>query len=77
MVVIAAGFHLFPFRTEKLSPPAPMVLRCDAGEEEAAFFQSSFRPFEENLGGTVFFVAGFGGYGPNGAIGRMSLIGLG
>ena len=23
----AAGFHLFPFRTEKLSPPAPMVLR--------------------------------------------------
>ena len=32
LVVIAAGFHLFPFRTEKLSPPAPMVLRCDAGE---------------------------------------------
>ena len=25
--VTAAGFHLFPFRTEKLSPPAPMVLR--------------------------------------------------
>ena len=25
-VVIVAGFHLFPFRTEKLSPPAPMVL---------------------------------------------------
>src|SRR3954452_4909069 len=25
-VVIAAGAHLFPFRTEKLSPPAPMVL---------------------------------------------------
>ena len=25
--VMAAGFHLFPFRTEKLSPPAPMVLR--------------------------------------------------
>ena len=24
---MAAGFHLFPFRTEKLSPPAPMVLR--------------------------------------------------
>ena len=31
-VVIAAGFHLFPFRTEKLSPPAPMVLQCNAGE---------------------------------------------
>ena len=26
-VVIASGFHLFPFRTEKLSPIAPMVLR--------------------------------------------------
>ena len=29
---MAAGFHLFPFRTEKLSPPAPMVLQCNAGE---------------------------------------------
>ena len=26
-VVIARGFHLFPFRTEKLSPVTPMVLR--------------------------------------------------
>src|SRR5215210_1473620 len=26
-VTMAAGIHLFPFRTEKLSPPAPMVLR--------------------------------------------------
>ena len=31
-VVIAVGFHLFPFRTEKLSPLAPMVLQCNAGE---------------------------------------------
>ena len=31
-VVIAAGFHLFPFRTEKLSPLAPMVLQCNVGE---------------------------------------------
>ena len=31
-VVIAAGSHLFPFLTEKLSPPAPMVLQCNAGE---------------------------------------------
>jgi hypothetical protein len=30
-VTIAAGFHLFPFRTEKLSLPAPMVLQI-AGE---------------------------------------------
>ena len=27
MVAIARVFHLFPFRTEKLSPVAPMVLR--------------------------------------------------
>ena len=26
-VVMALGFHLFPFRTEKLSPITPMVLR--------------------------------------------------
>src|SRR5213593_3432088 len=25
-VALAEGIHLFPFRTEKLSPPAPMVL---------------------------------------------------
>ena len=25
-VVIARGIHLFPFRTEKLSPVTPMVL---------------------------------------------------
>ena len=31
-VVIAVGFHLFPFRTEKLSPLAPMVLQYNAGE---------------------------------------------
>ena len=29
---MAAGPHLFPSRTEKLSPPAPMVLRTSAGE---------------------------------------------
>ena len=27
-----AGVHLFPFRTEKLSPLAPMVLQYNAGE---------------------------------------------
>ena len=31
-VVIVVGFHLFPFRTEKLSPLTPMVLQCNAGE---------------------------------------------
>src|SRR3990170_579616 len=28
--VIAAGIHLFPFRTEQLSPSAPMVLGAQA-----------------------------------------------
>ena len=37
-VVIAVGSHLFPFRTEKLSPLAPMVLQCNAGEQVAASF---------------------------------------
>ena len=26
------GVHLFPFRTEQLSPSAPMVLQLNAGE---------------------------------------------
>ena len=34
--VIAAGHHLFPSRTEKISPLAPMVLRHNAGEQVAA-----------------------------------------
>ena len=42
-VVIAVGSHLFPFRTEKLSPLAPMVLQCNAGEQVAAFFHQEPR----------------------------------
>ena len=34
----AAGPHLFPFRTEKLSPHAPMVLPGRVGEQAAAAF---------------------------------------
>ncbi len=34
MVVIVAVSHLFPFRTEKLSPPTPMVLQRNVGEQE-------------------------------------------
>ena len=30
-VAIAPGFHLFPFRTEKLSPVTPMVLQDFCG----------------------------------------------
>ena len=50
-VVIVAGFHLFPFRTEKLSPPAPMVLhtRGRVGsrrfQEEESFQSQDWRDF--------------------------------
>ena len=32
VVVIAVRIHLFPFRTEKLSSPSPMVLPYQVGE---------------------------------------------
>ena len=32
----SVGVHLFPFRTEQLSPVAPMVLPSPAGESVAA-----------------------------------------
>ena len=38
-VTIAPGFHLFPFRTEKLSPVTPMVLR-NSGRVGSRRFQS-------------------------------------
>ena len=53
-MVIAAGSHLFPFRTEKLSPFAPMVLQCNAGEEVAASFYESL----EEKSSRLFFVVG-------------------
>ena len=53
-VVIAVGSHLFPFRTEKLSPLAPMVLQCNAGEEVAASFQPEPRGY--NVPGAPFFM---------------------
>ncbi len=31
-VALAAGSHLFPYRTEQLSPRAPMVLTHQLGE---------------------------------------------
>ena len=37
-VAMAAGFHLFPFRTEKLSPPAPMVLHTRGRVGSRRFF---------------------------------------
>ena len=38
-VAIVAGFHLFPFRTEKLSPPAPMVLHTRGRVGSRRFFR--------------------------------------
>jgi hypothetical protein len=34
------GVHLFPFRTEKLSPPAQMVLGSNLGEYVVAVFKT-------------------------------------
>ena len=47
-VVIVAGFHLFPFRTEKLSPPAPMVLHTRGRVGSRRFFPEALR--EESRG---------------------------
>ena len=38
-VVIVSGFHLFPFRTEKLSPSAPMVLHTRGRVGSRRFFR--------------------------------------
>src|SRR3990170_1063241 len=47
--VIASGVHLFPFRTEKLSPTAPMVLGAQApgrvGRRRIIFEGPRERPF--------------------------------
>ena len=47
--VIVAGFHLFPFRTEKLSPPAPMVLHTRGRVGSRRLLRQ--KAFERNLGG--------------------------
>ena len=45
-VVIARGFHLFPFRTEKLSFAAPMVLRNSGRVGSRRFLRSPLILFE-------------------------------
>ena len=37
------GVHLFPFRTEKLSPSAPMVLPLGGRVGHCQLYESSFR----------------------------------
>ena len=54
-VAIVPGFHLFPFRTEKLSPAAPMVLR-DSGRVGSRRFYSSEGPFRINVREGFFFI---------------------
>ena len=44
MVAIATGFHLFPFRTEKLSPLAPMVLRKSGRVGRCQLYQACVHP---------------------------------
>ena len=44
-----AGAHLFPFRTEKLSPAAAMILRESVGKQPAAHPQR--KPSQRELGG--------------------------
>ena len=47
---MVAGFHLFPFRTEKLSPPAPMVLHTRGRVGSRRFHQ---RAFSQQIGGSL------------------------
>ena len=47
-VTTAPGFHLFPFRTEKLSPVTPMVLR-NSGRVGSRRFRRSLR-VESDMG---------------------------
>ena len=56
-VVIASGFHLFPFRTEKLSPTAPMVLRKRESRSPPSYFQEEALP-ARLLGGLFIFLCG-------------------
>ena len=51
-----AGAHLFPFRTEKLSPAAAMILRETVGKQPAAHPQR--KPSQLSLGGFPVFGSG-------------------
>ena len=52
LVAIAAGLHLFPSRTEKLSPPAPMVLPLVGRESRSP--PLSAPPEPQGSGGAFF-----------------------
>ena len=48
-VAIVTGFHLFPFRTEKLSPSAPMVLHTRGRVGSRRFQQDPSEAILEGL----------------------------
>ena len=50
LVIVAEGFHPFPFRTRKLSPPAPMVLPIGGrvGRRQAFFLSIGTPPWCSN-----------------------------
>ena len=52
------GVHLFPFRTESLSPGAPMVLPSPVGESVAANFinRTLLTPLYQRVGRVLLFV---------------------
>lgn len=50
LVPLAAGVHLFPFRTESLSPPAPMVLGQMSRESRSVPTQINRPPLHTQRG---------------------------
>ena len=61
-MVIAPGFHLLPFRTEKLSPVAPMVLSTRRESRSPPFFNKRLLS-EQSSDGSLFFVFEAEAYG--------------
>ena len=57
-VAIAPGFHLFPFRTEKLSPATPMVLRNSGRVGSRRFFSSGGSSGSETVRNLSLFIPG-------------------
>ena len=72
-MVIVARFHLFPFRTEKLSSPAPMVLHTRGRVGSRRFFGR--KPFERTLEGLFLLMGRMGLMGLMGVMGTMGMMG--
>ena len=61
-MVIARGIHLFPFRTEKLSPVTPMVLRNSGRVGSRRFGER--KPVQRNAGSAFGVLRGLEGGAP-------------